>query len=209
MKLFLKTFSTYITNFSLHQDFINTLWFYSTGQENCSQPDIITIPIKDSSKVGITSLHKASFNILIFIILSILTFLYSFNLIGAQVRASLMGFGTTVHGILISRSPGNFSFLSSDHFPPLFYKKALGPQQGVKAKTLVLLSIFNLINQPGCCPRQIVGQVSPNICLPSFKISPNWGNQSRLLWDPLMLGDHQGVNMAHWAFGSVLVKSLF
>lgn len=94
---------------------VNLHIFYFTilGRGGVPHLEKVSISKIQSDTRDATFLHNICLSIPTFTIPSIIIFLYYLNLIVAQIRASLMGFGTTVHGRPTSMSSGNFFFTPS------------------------------------------------------------------------------------------------
>lgn len=107
--------------------------------------------MKHSGKVYTTSLYDICLNISTFIIVSTITYLHSLSLIVTQIKASPMGFGTTVHGTSISMIPRNFSSPPPDHFTHSCAKRLWVRSDGSSPGSRSFLSIFILMHLPSQC----------------------------------------------------------
>ena len=99
------------------QQGLEYLWSLSTREGKCSLSIMTFISIKHSGEGETILWHKACLNIPFFFILpfpfipSTLAFLYPLNLTVASFRSSPVAFGTAVHGVPMSQSPGASSTL--------------------------------------------------------------------------------------------------
>lgn len=98
-----------------------------------------------------------------------------------------MDFGTTARGHLYQGVPE--TSLPSDHFTHYCGKRLCVPCKGLSQGTLTLWSIFILINLANHCLKGLLVRF--------------------LVWGPLILGDQQGIHLAHSTLGSAVLKPLF